>query len=317
MPSARIQACRSVAAVADWADVTVLVAVSGGCDSVALLRAMAAMKAGGAGRLCVAHLNHQLRPDADEDERFVVELVPPVGRGVRSGRATWTVWRRVGRRHRSRRPRGAIPISRSRPPAGSAHDSWPPPTRPTIRPKPFCTGSFAARAFAGCRAWRGSGRWVTPRSSGRCWACAARSWQAYLDALGQPYRHDPSNADLRFTRNRIRHEMHAAAARAIQSRACARPCCGWARWPARRRPWSTSWSTSCSTRCVAVEGPARCASSWRRLADRPRYLVRELLMAVWRRQGWPMQAMGRRKWDELSELAAAGDRRDARCFPAA
>ena len=31
--------------------------------------------------------------------------------------------------------------------------------------------------------------------------------QAYLDALGQPYRHDPSNADLRFTRNRIRHEI--------------------------------------------------------------------------------------------------------------
>ena len=28
-------------------------------------------------------------------------------------------------------------------------------------------------------------------------------------------------------------------------------------------------------------------------------------MAVWRRQGWPMQSMGRRKWDELSELAIA------------
>jgi hypothetical protein len=23
---------------------------------------------------------------------------------------------------------------------------------------------------------------------------------------------------------------------------------------------------------------------------------------LWRRQGWPMQAMGLRKWDELSEL---------------
>ena len=58
----------------DWADVTVLAAVSGGGDSVALLRAMAALKTGGQGRLCVAHLNHQLRPDADEDERFVVDL---------------------------------------------------------------------------------------------------------------------------------------------------------------------------------------------------------------------------------------------------
>ena len=51
-------------------------AVSGGPDSVALLRAMATIKreTGGAGRLIVAHLNHHLRPEADDDARFVAEL---------------------------------------------------------------------------------------------------------------------------------------------------------------------------------------------------------------------------------------------------
>ena len=64
---------------ADWADVTVLVAVSGGGDSVALLRAMAALRAAGEGRIAVAHLNHQLRSGSDEDERFVVELSHRLG----------------------------------------------------------------------------------------------------------------------------------------------------------------------------------------------------------------------------------------------
>src|SRR4051812_28028426 len=44
-----------------WRDLTVLVACSGGADSTALVRAMHAVKAGGAGTLVVAHYNHLLR----------------------------------------------------------------------------------------------------------------------------------------------------------------------------------------------------------------------------------------------------------------
>src|SRR5271169_3798283 len=62
-----------------WADVTVMTAISGGGDSVALLRAMTALRTGGAGRICAAHLNHQLRPDAEDDEHFVVELCDRLG----------------------------------------------------------------------------------------------------------------------------------------------------------------------------------------------------------------------------------------------
>jgi len=54
----------------------VVVGVSGGADSVALLAALRAL-AGEAGRgyvITVAHLNHLIRPDADDDERFVREL---------------------------------------------------------------------------------------------------------------------------------------------------------------------------------------------------------------------------------------------------
>ena len=59
----------------------VLVAVSGGVDSVALLRALAAL----ADRrpwqldLAVAHVNHHLRPDADEDAAFVQATAAQLG----------------------------------------------------------------------------------------------------------------------------------------------------------------------------------------------------------------------------------------------
>src|SRR5688572_11272421 len=71
-----------------WQDVTVVLAVSGGADSVALLRFMAACKTAGAGRLVVAHYNHRLRGEAsDTDERFVLELCGRLGIECETGGA--------------------------------------------------------------------------------------------------------------------------------------------------------------------------------------------------------------------------------------
>jgi hypothetical protein len=38
------------------------------------------------------------------------------------------------------------------------------------------------------------------------------------------------------------------------------------------------------------------------LASQSPYVARELLMAVWRRQGWPMRAMGFQEWDLLAGM---------------
>ncbi|MEM9659495.1 MAG: tRNA lysidine(34) synthetase TilS, partial [Planctomycetota bacterium] len=59
--------------VTEWKDVHVLVAVSGGPDSMALLRALDARRAGarGAGRVLAGHVNHGLRPSADADRRWL------------------------------------------------------------------------------------------------------------------------------------------------------------------------------------------------------------------------------------------------------
>src|SRR5262245_25353873 len=58
-------------------EVRLVVAVSGGADSVALLRALAEVSA--PGRLTVAHLNHRLRAEAGADAAFVAALAAFVG----------------------------------------------------------------------------------------------------------------------------------------------------------------------------------------------------------------------------------------------
>src|SRR5690349_21305280 len=58
-----------------WRNVTVLLAVSGGADSIALARAMCRLQEGGEGRLILAHFNHRLRgAESDTDQAFVEQL---------------------------------------------------------------------------------------------------------------------------------------------------------------------------------------------------------------------------------------------------
>src|SRR6202042_258184 len=63
-----------------WRNTSVLLAVSGGADSVALARAAAAIRQPGEGQLMIAHFNHRLRGAAsDADEQFVGDLARQLG----------------------------------------------------------------------------------------------------------------------------------------------------------------------------------------------------------------------------------------------
>jgi tRNA(Ile)-lysidine synthase len=67
---------------------TVVVAVSGGPDSVALLKFLADISARYKLKLIVAHFNHALRgEESDQDERFVSELASKLGLTCETGRA--------------------------------------------------------------------------------------------------------------------------------------------------------------------------------------------------------------------------------------
>ena len=296
-----------------WADVTVLVAVSGGGDSVALLRAMAALKTGGEGRLCAAHLNHRLRPDAEEDEQFVVDLC---------GRLDVTC--EVGRVEAGRLAAAGDGIEAA---ARTARYRFLEQTAERLGARFVATAHTAddqaetilhrivrgtgIRGLSGMSRARPLGHAVLIRP---LLAIRRAELTGYLDALHQPYRHDASNADPRYTRNRIRHQLLPRLqqhfnAEAVESLLRLGTLAGEAQ--AVIDELVDQWFD----RCVAVDGPNDVRIALGSLAARPRYLVRELLMAVWRRAGWPMQSMGMLKWDELCELATSTTAASKRVFP--
>ena len=70
-------------------DETIVVAVSGGADSTALLLALDELKSAGklSVSICVAHLDHRLRKASAKDARWVSELAERLGYDVAIGRA--------------------------------------------------------------------------------------------------------------------------------------------------------------------------------------------------------------------------------------
>lgn len=71
------------------ADETIVVGVSGGADSTALLLALHELKSAGklAVNICVAHLDHKLRATSGRDARWVAELAAKLGYDCVVGRA--------------------------------------------------------------------------------------------------------------------------------------------------------------------------------------------------------------------------------------
>ncbi|MBN2475012.1 MAG: tRNA lysidine(34) synthetase TilS [Pirellulales bacterium] len=286
-----------------WRDVTVLAAVSGGADSVALLRAMRALKRGGAGRLCASHFNHGLRgEESAADEAFVTELC-----------------RRLG-----------VPCQVGRPPGGAVADDAGDGLEAAARAARY---GFLQRAAARLgaryvvtahtaddqaetilhRILRGTGvGGLAAMSRARALGPAATLLRpllafrrseltAYLDDLGQSYRADSSNADTRLTRNRIRHELLPQLAAQYNSNVV-EALLRLGSLAAEVQGVVDAIVDDLADRCGRREDPDTLWIDAAALAGQPRFVVRELLMAAWRRQDWPMQAMGFAQWDLLAEM---------------
>lgn len=205
-------------------------AVSGGADSVALLRAFAALAPSLGVVLFVLHLNHSLRgPDSEADAAFVRELASQLSLDAdietedvaslaaqlhlsleaAGRRARYAFFQRAATAHRLdciatahtrddqaetvllRLLRGAgtsglagihraFDLSNLAPAAGAASDPAPPPAPRLIRP---------------------------------LLSISRRQVEEFLRSLGQPFRHDASNLDPRFLRNRVRADLLPALER--------------------------------------------------------------------------------------------------------
>jgi len=291
--------------VADWRDVTVAVAISGGADSVALLTAMVALKSGGAGRLCAVHFNHRLRAGASGDEQFVRELCGRFQISCEIGRAeTSQIAAAAGEgiEEAARRLRydflesaagrlGARYVAT----AHTADDQAETILHRIVRG----TGLSGLSGIARTRPL-GHATLIRPLLGFR-----RAEIELYLADLGQPYRQDTSNFDRRFTRNRIRHGLFPLLVREYNAQAV----------EAVLRLGSLAGEVQAVidravedlfAKAVRLDSEKAVRIDLTVLETTEPYLLRELLMSVWRKQEWPLQAMGFEEWNLLEKMTRGG-----------
>jgi len=305
-----------------WQDVTVVVAVSGGADSVALLRALCALHASGPGRIVAAHLNHGLRGEqAAADERFVVELCEQLGvqcevghaRVAESAQQQGDGLEAAARKERYRflaevagRVGGRFVAT-----AHTADDQAETILHHVLR-------GTGLRGLGGMRRTRRLGPAVLIRP---LLEFRREELRNYLRELGQPYREDRSNTDLGLTRNRIRHELLPRLAAEFNPRVV-EALVRLGRLASEAHELLAQQAQELGRRCLLAEDQNSLRLDAAQAADQPPYLVREMLAGLWHSKGWPMQAMGWAEWEALAGmlLECAQDKLPlpaARMFPGA
>jgi tRNA(Ile)-lysidine synthase len=284
-----------------WKDVTVVVAVSGGADSVALLRGLHAVRETGAGQLVAAHFHRGLRGQAaDEDARFVTQLCRQLGlecvvqQAVAAAGQSALASEQDARQARyeflraaTRRLGGRYVVT-----AHTADDQAETILHRIVRG----TGIGGLAGIPAVRPLLPGVSLVRPLLGLR-----RREVVEYLQGLGQPFRTDLSNRDPRFTRNRIRHELVPELIASYNPEVVS----------ALTRLGGLAGEVQevidqavdqLQQRCVTQCSPDAVTIDCAGLRTSHAYLVRELLMDLWRRQNWPLQAMGRDRWTELAGM---------------
>jgi tRNA(Ile)-lysidine synthase len=296
-----------------WRDSHVVLGVSAGPDSVAMLRAILAIKAdcGGKGRLFVAHFNHAARgADADADQDWLESLCRQLNLPFEAAR--------VG------------------PAAIESHgDGWEAAARYArydflLRTAERLGARFVAVAHTVDdqvetvlhRILRGTGlaglggiRFSRPLSSSVALVrpllrIKRREVLAYLADISQDYRLDPTNRDTRWTRNRLRHELLPLLRESYNS-AVDEALLRLAVQADEAEEVVAGVAEQLAGDCAAIErGPHQPTGSkalrvrldCRRLSGAPMLVVREVCRAAWRDAGWPMQSMGFDEWQAIAEL---------------
>jgi tRNA(Ile)-lysidine synthase len=285
----------------DFWTMPVLVAVSGGADSVALLIALRRLvPAGLERRLIVAHAEHDLREAAPVDRGFVAALAAHLGLRC--------VWRRVavrddggdeGLEGRARRLRydflaeTALANGARHVVVGHTADDQ---AETILQRMLRGTGLAGIGGMAVARELVPGVSLLRPLRGLR-----REALRGFLESIDQPWCEDASNADVRHVRNFIRHEVL--------------PRCVAGPFPAAVeslvRLGHQASLVAAALRSAAehlleahasrhADGGIVVRAS--ELSGLDRHLLAEVFVALWRREGWPQQGMTARHYASLADL---------------
>jgi len=286
-------------------------AVSGGPDSVALLRLLLAFRGDKAPLpLVIAHLNHQLRgADSDADEAFVSALhasltaagVPTLALACQRrdvAAEAHAAGANLEATARAVRYRWLAEVAR-------AHGmAW------------VATGHTASDQAETVlhRLLRGAGlaglRGIAPRREIEPGVSVVRPLlQAKraevlecLRCLDQPWREDRSNDDLDYTRNRIRHQLLPLLAEQYNPGIAA----VLARLAHQAEELHRDEQAAAAALLQQAERPRAgllIILDTATLERASRSALRALFRLLWQREGWPMAAMGFDAWQRLADVA--------------
>jgi tRNA(Ile)-lysidine synthase len=292
--------------VREWCDTHVVLGVSGGADSVALLRAMAALKAvhGGRGKLYIAHLNHGLRGSAaDADEAWLrslcerlqlmldVEKMDVSAIAAKQGDG-WEAAARTARydflRTTAERIGGRIVAT-----AHTANDQVETVLHRILRG----TGIEGLAGMVIARPLTPGIALVRPMLT-----LTRGDVLEYLSAIGQDYRTDGTNEDTQWTRNRLRHEL-LPHLREHYNPQVDSALLRLAAQSGEAQQIIAEFAVSLAKRCVDAKF-SRIKIDCDPLRGQPTIVVREVFKFAWRQAGWGEQSMGFDEWQQLAALAS-------------
>lgn len=297
-----------------WRDANVVLAVSSGPDSVAMLHALLAVKrvCGGRGSLIVAHLNHALRgAAADCDQSWLVALCERLQIPLELGRADGATLTQSGQggieagarkvRYQFLRETAERLGARYVAVAHTKDDQVETVLHRIVRG----TGLHGIGGMAVARPLSQGVTLIRPLL-----AITRPEVMAYLREIGESWRDDESNADRRWTRNRLRHDL-LPLLRAKYNAGVDDALLRLAEQAKEVQQFVMESADELVGQCVTVDRrPAwdvpeqadKVHIDCRPLADRPLALISEVCRAAWSQAGWPLQAMGFVHWRQLSDL---------------
>ncbi len=275
---------------------TWVVAVSGGSDSVGLLRVLHSLAPKWNLTLSVAHLNHGARgEESDADAAFAADLAGSLGLPFDRGH-----WQSTRRRHfesdaRSARYDFLAETAHARNAQAIALGHTRDDQAETVLHRIIRgTGIHGLAGIPSRRVLEPGLTVVRPLLSAR-----RDRIRTYLSEIGQPFREDATNAALATTRSRIRHDLLPGLAEHYNPNVAealirlARTAAGSSR-AVRKLVRETA-------RAAAL--PGGIAFSCEVMSQSPMFIRTEVIRAAWRREDWPEAGMTAARWERLAKLA--------------